>query len=195
MYGMTQMAGNAGLRAGMNYNGGGGMDPISLAAMGAQFAGGLFGGGSGDPAQTYVGVGSLPQVNLLNQMILAAQRGSGEFGFGPAMQQAYGTLQGQAQQRGMDMNSGVMQGALQQMMANALAQDANNRRQYMTGLAQARPWTMNYNQLDHTLDRSAYRQFGNYGGGVPSQGGGGSSSPWDNPFNAGRARRIGFGGF
>jgi len=191
-YGAMQMAGNAGFNASPGY-GGGGMDPMTLAAMGAQFAGGLFGGGPSDPAQTYTGVGSLPQTNLLNSMILAAQQGSGEFGFGPAAQQGYQTMANQMGQRGISMDSGVAQSALGNMMQQAIAGDTASRRNYMMGLAQARPWTVNYQNLDHTLDRSAFRQFHNYGGGEPAQSGGSGGSVWDNPFNAERRRNTGFG--
>lgn len=179
--GATQAAGNLGQQAYNNMFGGGGVDPLTIGGLAASTLGGLLGGGPDNPPATYTGVGSLPQVNLLNRMIQRAGQGGGEFGLGPTMRSAYGTLQGQAAGRGIPMDSGVMQSRLAEALSGAMAADTNNRRNYMMGLAQARPWTMNYQKLDHTLAGSNARDFGIHGGG-------------QKPFEPARSSFTPFGG-
>lgn len=120
-------------------------------AMLMSAAGSVVGGGGDDQKGTWTGLGAPQQSNLLNQLLFSMQRGDGEFGFGPAARQARATMGRQAENRGLSLDSGVMQSSLAQMMSQAMSADVQNRREYAAHLINSRPWTVNYSQPDHTM--------------------------------------------
>ena len=133
------------------------MDWWQAGALGLQGLGALFGGGGAEERPMNTGMTNPGQIDLLNRLMQAYQSGSGEFGFGPAAQQGMATMQQQMGQRGIGMGSGVAQGAISQMLAQAMQGDANNRRQYGMGLVGASPGSMfNYDRLGHGMRRGAF---------------------------------------
>jgi len=117
--------------------------PLGLGALmiGGQALSSLFGPKPPEQFPSINAVGLPGQVGLLERMIGSYGRGQGEFGFGPAAQQGSATLRNMMGQRGISPSSGVYNSALAQMLAQAMGQDVNARRQFGLGLAQARPWT------------------------------------------------------
>ena len=123
------------------------MDPLSAGIIaGGGLLGGLFSPGQQKPDNTYSAIGMPKQANLLQGMVDAYASGSGEFGFGPAAQSGMSTLLQAMRDRGFtgNMAGGVGGSLVGNMLAQAMGQDINARRQYGLNLAQAQPWVMNY---------------------------------------------------
>jgi len=112
--------------------------PYGLSALGGM-AQGLMGGQQEREQINRIGIPQ--QARLIDMLARSAQRGQGEFGFGPAMQQGTATLRDMMGQRGISPTSGAYNSALAQLIAQAMSQDIGNRRQFALGVAQARPFT------------------------------------------------------
>jgi len=79
------------------------------------------------------------QQALLNQMIQAFRSGSGEFGFGPAVQQGQATAANILANRGISPQSGQAISALQGIITGAIGNDTAARRQQGLNLVTAAP--------------------------------------------------------
>ena len=123
--------------------------PAGLAlgiGAGSSLAGGLLSSGPERPDNMYSAIGMPAQANMLQSMVNSYASGSGEFGFGPAAQSGMSTLLQAMRDRGFtgNMSGGVGGSLVGNMLAQAMGQDISARRGYGLSLAQAQPWTMNY---------------------------------------------------
>jgi hypothetical protein len=106
--------------------------------------GSLLGGLASGPQDQYIPqmrVGSQNQLGLLEQLIRQARSGQGEYGFGAASRQGMATMRQQMGNMGHQAGSPVWNSALAQILSQAGAMDAGNRRQFALQTAQAQPWT------------------------------------------------------
>jgi len=117
-----------------------------LAMMGGGALSGLL---QGNPEQypTITRLFMREQPELLKFMIGNFRQGQGEFGFGPLAKQAHGSLLGMLGQRNINPRSGVAGSLYANMLAQAMGQDVNARRQFGLNLAQARPATVSGQQF------------------------------------------------
>jgi hypothetical protein len=106
------------------------MDPMTMYAIGQgvnAIGQGLFGGGDA-PAKANLHLVNPAQQALYNRMAGGLLNGSGDFGFGQAAKSGTSQLQDMMAQRGISPDSGIAMQAQGNMMANAMGQDAANRR-------------------------------------------------------------------
>jgi hypothetical protein len=106
------------------------MDPVTgyaLASGVSALGQGLFGGGQ-KPATGNLHLVNPAQQGLYNMMAKQLMTGSGDFGFGTAFKQGKSQLQDLMAQRGIAPDSGVALQAMGNMGAQAVNQDAANRR-------------------------------------------------------------------
>lgn len=141
-----------------------------------------FGGGDGQQYPTNLYLTSPGGRELLDQMLQQTLRdpGGGDFGFGASVRRGSATLENMLAQRGIDRGSGVAANAISEMIANASAQDASARRNYMLNLAQAGPATALANRLSEEWGGVA-APWGPWPGGYKPQGGG--NKPGIGPSN------------
>jgi hypothetical protein len=110
--------------------------PWDLAVGGLNFLGGGLMGGEKDPALGNLHLVNPAQQMLYNQMVRGVASGQGEFGFGSNIKQGKSQLQDFMASRGVKMSpeSGAYAGAMGNMIGQASAGDAQNRRQFALNL-------------------------------------------------------------
>jgi len=139
---------------------------------------GMFSGGGGDPGQQGRAYMANPYASALqDQMQMQALQGNlGDTGFGSAVKQGKGQIQGMMSRYGISPQSGVYQGAMSNMIGTAAAQDSQNA--YMRKLQAANM----QKQFVHSSDAPAWSGFG--------MGKDGSTAPWQayDPTSVARAQ-------
>ena len=131
------------------------MNPLAMYGIGTgvNALGGLLSGGGQDQATTYTDMIIPQQRGLLTQMINQYASGGGDYGLGASLREGSATLQNMLAQMGIAPGSGAHASALSRMIANAVQNDAQNRRQYGLALGQASPAMMNFQQQGGGLQR------------------------------------------
>jgi len=115
-----------------------GMDPITIAAMAAETAGSLLGGGANQPQDQTSWYVAPEQAALLRQLILQQYQG-GDAGLGADLKAGYATMGQTMAGRGIAPTSGVYKSAMGDMTAQAVAAAAQNRFQNLYSLIGASP--------------------------------------------------------
>ena len=98
------------------------------AIMAGSAIGGALGGGGGDQPLGNLHLVNPMQQQLYNTMARRLMSGGGDFGFGSAYKQGKNQVQQMMAQRGISPQSGVNLATMGNMTANAVGQDAANRR-------------------------------------------------------------------
>lgn len=132
-----------------NTSGGGGSGGL-LPIVGSVFNGignALSGGGGGSAPTTSTWIGSYPQMQLFEMLVNAARQGRGDYGFGAAARAGMETVRQQMANRGISQSSGVYQSGLANMLGQAVAADAQGRRNFAVQAATMSPWTVTSNKL------------------------------------------------
>ena len=129
------------------------MDPSTVALLvntaGNAVAAGSSGGEQGTGKTSVV---NPYQRNLQQMMQYQAMQGNyGDMGFGRAAKHGTGQLQQMMADRGISPQSGVATAGMGQVMADAASTDTANLRNYMMGLAQLAPATVNSEGWDWDL--------------------------------------------
>lgn len=141
--------------------------------VGGNMLGALFGEDPEAPVvpRTYTGLGSQQQVSGLNKLLGMLMSGGGDFGSGAATKQANATLMESLANRGIDPNSKFAVSKQADMLGQIAGQDASRRGQMMMSAINARPWTVNYQNLGQGWQGvPGYGQAAQAGAGMPLTG-------------------------